>query len=201
MSTPRGIAILGSTGSIGRSTLAVIGLHPDRFRVAALGAYGSWEVVVEQARQFQPDVVVLVNPQAAAQARAALEQCGSKVRVESGEEALAAAVSGGNVQVVMAAIVGAAGLQSTLAAVRAGKRVLLANKESLVMAGRLLMDEVRARENRADPDRQRAQRDLPMHAGGLPAGRSGARRGARDLDRLRRAVSLHGPCAARERDA
>jgi 1-deoxy-D-xylulose-5-phosphate reductoisomerase len=143
MSAPRGIAILGSTGSIGRSTLAVIGLHPDRFRVAALGAYGSWEVVVEQARQFQPDVVVLVDPEAAAQARAALEQCGSKVRVESGEEALAAAVGGGNVQVVMAAIVGAAGLQSTLAAVRAGKRVLLANKESLVMAGRLLMDEVR----------------------------------------------------------
>ena len=92
MSTPRGIAILGSTGSIGRSTLAVIGLHPDRFRVAALGAYGSWEVVVEQARQFQPDVVVLVDPQAAAQARAALGQCGSKVRVESGEEALAAVV-------------------------------------------------------------------------------------------------------------
>ena len=95
MSTPRGIAILGSTGSIGRSTLAVIGLHPDRFRVAALGAYGSWEVVVQQARQFQPDVVVLVDPQAAAQARAALGQCGSKVRVESGEEALAAAAGGG----------------------------------------------------------------------------------------------------------
>ncbi len=143
MSVPRGIAILGSTGSIGRSTLAVIGLHPDRFRVAMLGAYGSWEIVVEQARQFRPDVVVLVDPAAAAQARAALAQCGSKVQVESGEEALAAAASGGNVQVVMAAIVGAAGLQSTLAAVRAGKRVLLANKESLVMAGRLLMDEVR----------------------------------------------------------
>ncbi len=143
MSGPCGIAILGSTGSIGRSTLAVIGLHPDRFRVAALGAYGSWEIVVEQARQFQPDVVVLVDPAAAARAREVLGQCGSKVRVESGEEALAAAAGGGNVQVVMAAIVGAAGLQSTLAAVRAGKRVLLANKESLVMAGRLLMDEVR----------------------------------------------------------
>lgn len=143
MSTPRGIAILGSTGSIGRSTLAVIGMHPERFRVAMLGAHGSWQTVVEQAQRHHPDVVVLVDPAAAAQARAALASCGSKTQVESGVDALAAAVTGENVQVVMAAIVGAAGLLPTLAAVRAGKRVLLANKESLVMAGRLLMEEVR----------------------------------------------------------
>ena len=142
MSTIRGIAILGSTGSIGRSTLAVIGLHPDRFRVAMLGAYGSWQTVVEQALRFEPDVVVLVDPKAAGEARAALERSGSKTRVESGLEALSAAVTGENVQVVMAAIVGAAGLLPTLAAVRAAKRVLLANKEALVMAGQLLMDEV-----------------------------------------------------------
>jgi 1-deoxy-D-xylulose-5-phosphate reductoisomerase len=142
MSGPRGIAILGSTGSIGRSTLAVIGMHPERFRVAVLGAHSSWQVVVEQAQRFEPDIVVLVDPAAAAEARAALENCGSKSRVHSGAEALAAAVTGDNVQMVMAAIVGAAGLQSTLAAVRAAKRVLLANKEALVMAGRLLMEEV-----------------------------------------------------------
>ena len=142
MSTIRGIAILGSTGSIGRSTLAVIGLHPDRFRVAMLGAYGSWQTVVEQALRFEPDVVVLVDPKAAGEARAALERSGSKTRVESGLEALSVAVTGENVQVVMAAIVGAAGLLPTLAAVRAAKRVLLANKEALVMAGQLLMDEV-----------------------------------------------------------
>ncbi|MDB6084100.1 MAG: dxr [Gammaproteobacteria bacterium] len=142
MSGPRSIAILGSTGSIGRSTLAVVGLHPDRFRVAMLGAYGSWQTVVEQARQFEPDIVVLVDPAAAARARSALESCGSKTRVESGVDALAAAVTGDNVHVVMAAIVGAAGLMPTLAAVRAAKRVLLANKEALVMAGQLLMDEV-----------------------------------------------------------
>jgi 1-deoxy-D-xylulose-5-phosphate reductoisomerase len=142
MSTIRGIAILGSTGSIGRSTLAVIGLHPDRFRVAMLGAYGSWQTVVEQALRFEPDVVVLVDPEAAREARAALTRSGSKTRVESGLEALSAAVTGDNVQVVMAAIVGAAGLLPTLAAVRAAKRVLLANKEALVMAGQLLMDEV-----------------------------------------------------------
>jgi 1-deoxy-D-xylulose-5-phosphate reductoisomerase len=141
MSTPRGIAILGSTGSIGRSTLAVVALHPERFRVAVLCAHGSWQTVVEQARQFKPDAVVLADPAAAAQARAAL--IGSSTRVESGPEALDAEVTGDSVQVVMAAIVGAAGLMPTLAAVRAGKRVLLANKEALVMTGRLLMEEAR----------------------------------------------------------
>jgi len=139
----RGIAILGSTGSIGRSTLAVIALHPERFRVAVLGAFNSWQVIVEQAREFNAETVVLVDPQAAASARAALREMGSKTQVESGEQALADAASAANVEMVMAAIVGAAGLTSTLAAVRAGKRVLLANKEALVMTGRLLMDEVR----------------------------------------------------------
>jgi 1-deoxy-D-xylulose-5-phosphate reductoisomerase len=143
MSAPRGIAILGATGSIGRSTLAVVALHPERFRVAVLCANGSWQTVVEQARQFQPDVVVLADPQAAGEARAALKALGSRTRVESGAEALAAEVTGDNVDVVMAAIVGAAGLMPTLAAVRAGKRVLLANKEAVVMTGRLLMEEAR----------------------------------------------------------
>ena len=143
MSTQRGIAILGSTGSIGRSTLAVIALHPEIFKVAMLGAFNSWQAIVEQAKAFHPDTVVLVDEHAAAQARAALRDCGSATIVESGEQALADAVSGGNVAVVMAAIVGAAGLKPTLAGVRAGKRVLLANKEALVMTGRLLMEEVR----------------------------------------------------------
>ena len=143
MSMRRGIAILGSTGSIGRSTLAVIALHPEAFKVAVLGAFSSWQVIVEQAKAFHPDVVVLVDEDAAAKARAALRECGSATQVESGERALSNAVSAGDVHMVMAAIVGAAGLQSTLAAVRAGKRVFLANKEALVMTGRLLMDEVR----------------------------------------------------------
>jgi 1-deoxy-D-xylulose-5-phosphate reductoisomerase len=138
-----GIAILGSTGSIGRSTLAVIALHPERFKVAVLGAFNSWQVIVEQAREFNAETVVLVDSQAAERARAALREMGSSTRVESGEQALSSAASAANVQMVMAAIVGAAGLTSTLAAVRAGKRVFLANKEALVMTGRLLMDEVR----------------------------------------------------------
>jgi len=143
MSTRRGIAILGSTGSIGRSTLAVIALHPEAFKVAVLGAFSSWQVIVEQAKEFHPEFVVLVDEEAAAKARAALRDCGSATQVESGERALSSAVSAANVHMVMAAIVGAAGLQPTLAAVRAGKRVFLANKEALVMTGRLLMDEVR----------------------------------------------------------
>jgi 1-deoxy-D-xylulose-5-phosphate reductoisomerase len=143
VSQRHGIAILGSTGSIGRSTLAVIALHPQAFKVAVLGAFDSWEAIVEQAKQFEVDLVVLADAQAAARARAALSECGSATRVECGDEALAAAVSAANVQMVMAAIVGAAGLKSTLAAVRAGKRVFLANKEALVMTGRLLIDEVR----------------------------------------------------------
>jgi len=142
MSTQRGIAILGSTGSIGRSTLEVVALHPELFRVAVLGAFSSWQAVVEQAQRFRPDTVVLVDPQAAARAREALRECGSTTVVESGTQALDDAVVGSNVQLVMAAIVGAAGLLSTLAAVRAAKRVLLANKEAIVMAGPLLMDEV-----------------------------------------------------------
>jgi 1-deoxy-D-xylulose-5-phosphate reductoisomerase len=142
MSGPRGVAILGSSGSIGRSTLSVIALHPERFRASVLAAHSSWQTVVEQALEFRPDSVVLVDQAAAAKARAALENAGSAVRVEGGSEALASEVTGGNVEMVMAAIVGAAGLLPTLAAVRAGKRVLLANKEALVMAGRLLMDEV-----------------------------------------------------------
>jgi 1-deoxy-D-xylulose-5-phosphate reductoisomerase len=143
MSSQRGIAILGSTGSIGRSTLAVIALHPEAFKVAVLGAFNSWQAIVEQAKVFHPETVVLVDADAAAQARAALREAGSATQVESGEQALKDAVSAANVHIVMAAIVGAAGLQPTLAAVRAGKRVLLANKEALVMTGRLLMDEVR----------------------------------------------------------
>ena len=139
-----GVAVLGSTGSIGRSTLAVIAEHPDRFRVTSLGAHRNWQTVVEQAKAFKPDTVVLIDADAAERARVALRESGSRSKVECGAAALASAVADAGVQIVMAAIVGAAGLLPTLAAVRAGKRVLLANKESLVMAGRLLMDEVHA---------------------------------------------------------
>jgi 1-deoxy-D-xylulose-5-phosphate reductoisomerase len=139
----RSVAILGSTGSIGRSTLSVIAAHPERFRVVALCANRNWQALVDQAKRFNPETIVLADAAAAALARKALRDSGSATQVETGLAALGAVVTAGSVDLVMAAIVGAAGLMPTLAAVRAGKRVLLANKEALVMAGSLLMDEVR----------------------------------------------------------
>ncbi|HMD75708.1 MAG TPA: 1-deoxy-D-xylulose-5-phosphate reductoisomerase, partial [Steroidobacteraceae bacterium] len=114
MTPVRGVAVLGSTGSIGKSTLAVIAEHPDRFRVTSLGAHRNWQTVVEQAKTFEPDTVVLVDADAAERARIALRESGSRSKVESGAAALAAAVADSGVQIVMAAIVGAAGLLPTL---------------------------------------------------------------------------------------
>jgi 1-deoxy-D-xylulose-5-phosphate reductoisomerase len=171
MSDRRGLAILGCTGSIGRSTLEVVALHPERFRVAMLGANRNWETLVEQAKRFEPDVAVLADSAAAARAKAALAAAGSRTRVEGGAQSLCDAVTGGNVDVVMAAIVGAAGLMPTLAAARAGKRVLLANKEALVMAGKLLMDEVRRAGTEIIPiDSEHNAIFQCMPAGYLPGG-------------------------------
>ncbi len=136
----QGLAILGSTGSIGGSTLDVVARHPDRFRVVALTAHDKWQRLLEQCLAFRPDYAVLVEPAAAARLREAL--AGTGIRVLEGSAALLEVAALPEAPLVMAAIVGAAGLGSTLAAVRAGKRVLLANKESLVMAGPLVLDEV-----------------------------------------------------------
>jgi 1-deoxy-D-xylulose-5-phosphate reductoisomerase len=143
MSLLQNIAVLGSTGSIGVSTLDVVARHPDRFRIATLCAYSNAERIVEQALASRAEHIVLVDAAAADRARGLLAAYASHIDVSSGTAALAAAVSAPGIDCVMAAIVGAAGLLPTLAAVRAGKRVLLANKESLVMAGGLFMDEVR----------------------------------------------------------
>ncbi len=166
MSAARGLAILGSTGSIGRSTLAVVALHPERFRVVVLGAHGSWQAVVEQARQHNAETVVLVDPEAAAQARAALRDCGSATRVECGADAMAASVAAANVDVVMAAIVGAAGLPSTLAAC-ARLEARAARQQGGAGHGRRPADGRSApRAHRDHSHRQRTQRDFSMHAGG-----------------------------------
>jgi 1-deoxy-D-xylulose-5-phosphate reductoisomerase len=135
----RRVAVLGSTGSIGVSTLDVLSRHPDRFVVAALAAASSRQALREQCLEFQPRVAVL---QDAAQARALgieLREAGCPTEVRCGPEALAAVAADAEVDVVMAAIVGAAGLPSTLAAAAAGKQVLVANKESLVVAGALVV--------------------------------------------------------------
>lgn len=137
------ITVLGSTGSIGKNTLDVIGRHPDRYGVFALSARQDWQALLQQCLQFRPVYAVIGDDAAAGQLRANLAQSDSSTEVLQGDDALLAIASDARVDCVMAAIVGAAGLPSALAAVRAGKRVLLANKESLVMAGALFMQAVR----------------------------------------------------------
>ena len=139
----QGITVLGATGSIGVSTLDVLARHPERFRVVALAAHRSVDRLLAQCLQFKPRYAVLASPEAAAAFAVRAREILPELTVLAGEEGLATVASLPEVDQVMAAIVGAAGLRSTLAAVRAGKRVLLANKEALVMAGRLFMEEVR----------------------------------------------------------
>ncbi|HTV52224.1 MAG TPA: 1-deoxy-D-xylulose-5-phosphate reductoisomerase, partial [Steroidobacteraceae bacterium] len=139
-----GVAVLGSTGSIGISTLDVVARHPERFRVVALAAQRSAARLAEQVIQFRPEYAALADAGAARELESRLAAARVATRVLAGPGALEELAQLSQVEVVMAAIVGAAGLPSTLAAARAGKRLLLANKESLVMAGPLLMAQVRA---------------------------------------------------------
>ncbi|WP_111640327.1 1-deoxy-D-xylulose-5-phosphate reductoisomerase [Marinimicrobium alkaliphilum] len=136
------VSILGSTGSIGVSTLDVLARHPERYCVYALAANTQWSLLAEQVMRFAPRYAVLRDAQAAEQLREHLRARGCETQVLAGEEALAEVASASEVDTVMAAIVGAAGLLPTLAAVKAGKKVLLANKEALVMAGGLFMRSV-----------------------------------------------------------
>ncbi len=136
----QGLVILGSTGSIGTSTLDVVSRHPARYRVVALAAMQNWQLLLEQCLRFKPAYAVLIDEAAAEHLRHSL--AGSPTRVLSGVAALDDIAALPEAPLVMAAIVGAAGLSSTLSAIRAGKRLLLANKESLVMAGPLVMREV-----------------------------------------------------------
>ena len=137
------LTILGSTGSIGVSTLDVIRRHPQRFRVIALCAYNQIDRLFEQCLEFQPRFAVVRNAELAVALRARLNATSCSTCVEYGPEALVRMAELPEVDSVMAAIVGAAGLQPTLAAAVAGKKVLLANKEALVMAGPVFMRAVR----------------------------------------------------------
>jgi 1-deoxy-D-xylulose-5-phosphate reductoisomerase len=137
------LTILGSTGSIGTSTLDVVARHPDRFQIFALTAYRQVDLLFKQCLQFQAKFAVLLDEVAAAELRAMLGEVGASTEVLSGVAALEQVCVASEVDAVMAAIVGAAGLRPTLAAARAGKKVLLANKETLVMAGNVFMDAVR----------------------------------------------------------
>jgi 1-deoxy-D-xylulose-5-phosphate reductoisomerase len=138
-----GVAVLGSTGSVGRSTLEVLALHPERFRVAGLAGRRDVDRLAQQCLRFAPEWAVMESAPAALELEQRLAGLRSATRVLAGAEAIAELAASARVDYVMAAISGAAGLRSTLAAARAGKRVLLANKESAVMAGSLLIETVR----------------------------------------------------------
>lgn len=139
--TKRSITVLGATGSIGLSTLDVIRRHPDRFSVYALTAGTRADELATLCREFRPAVAVMADAEAAERLKALLADM-PETRVLAGETGLCEVAASAESDTVMAAIVGAAGLAPTLAAVRAGKRVLLANKEALVMSGKLFMDAV-----------------------------------------------------------
>jgi 1-deoxy-D-xylulose-5-phosphate reductoisomerase len=136
------ITILGATGSIGVSTLDVLARHPDKYQVYALSAHSRVAQLADQCAQFRPARAVVGSAAAAAELSALLRARDVPTEVSYGEAALCAIAASADTDTVMAAIVGAAGLAPTLAAARAGKKILLANKEALVMSGQLFMDTV-----------------------------------------------------------
>lgn len=137
-----GLAVLGSTGSIGVSTLDVVARNPDKYRVVALTANTDVDRLAQQCRQFQPEIAAMADPGSARRLAEELRISAPAIKVLGGEEGLVAAAEHPGAEQVMAAIVGAAGLVPTLAAVRQGRRILLANKEALVVSGALFMREV-----------------------------------------------------------
>jgi 1-deoxy-D-xylulose-5-phosphate reductoisomerase len=139
-----GVSILGSTGTIGENTLDVVERNPERFRVVALGARSNWERLAQQCTRCRPDYAAMASPDAALQLERALRRNGVATRVLAGDEGIEELARLREAPYVMAGIVGAAGLRSTLAAARAGQRLMIANKESLVMAGSLLLAEASA---------------------------------------------------------
>ena len=139
----KGICILGATGSIGVNTLDVAARHPDKYKIIALSANSQVDRLVEQCEKYQPEYAVMANDEATEELIEKLNNINSKVKILSGNTGLETIASLPQVDYVMAAIVGAAGLKPTLAAARSGKRILLANKEALVMSGQIFMDEVK----------------------------------------------------------
>ncbi|UCH53499.1 MAG: 1-deoxy-D-xylulose-5-phosphate reductoisomerase [Pseudomonadota bacterium] len=139
----QGVTLLGSTGSIGINTLDVLAKHPERYRVVALTANTQVDRLYEQCQRFRPQRAVMLDSDAAGRLAEKLRLAGVPTEVSAGNQALADVAASPEAQIVVAAIVGAAGLLPTLAAVRAGKRVLIANKEPLVMSGGIFIEEAR----------------------------------------------------------
>ena len=136
------LTVLGATGSIGVSTLDVVLRHSDQYQVIALTANTNVDDLLEQCIKHRPKYAVMVDADAATKLEQALKKQAPEIKVLSGVDGLVYVAELNDVDYVMAAIVGAAGLLPTLAAAKAGKRVLLANKEALVMSGKLFMDTV-----------------------------------------------------------
>ncbi len=149
--TPQRIAVLGATGSIGGSALDVIARHPERFRATVLAANTRVDALLDLCRRFRPEVAVIADPDGYARLRDGLDAAGLHTLPMAGAEAVAEVAASVHCETVIAAIVGAAGMASTLAAARAGKRLLLANKESVVLAGALLVREADAHGARIIP--------------------------------------------------
>lgn len=137
------VALLGATGSIGASALDVIARHPDRYVIDVLSAHRRVDDLLHLCARFRPRVAVIADPAGYPALRDGLRALKLDTRAECGSDALDAAAAASESEIVIAALVGAAGVASTLAAARAGKRLLLANKESVVLAGDLLMQEAR----------------------------------------------------------
>ena len=142
--TPQVLTILGSTGSIGESTLDVVSRHPEKFRVFALAGHKQVEKLAAQCRTFRPEYAVVADAEHAARLEALLKRDGTATQVLHGSQALVDVASAGEAGGVMCAIVGAAGLPSALAAAQKGKTIYLANKETLVVSGALFMETARA---------------------------------------------------------
>jgi 1-deoxy-D-xylulose-5-phosphate reductoisomerase len=171
------ITVLGATGSVGVSTLDVVARHPQRYSVYALSAQTRVDELAAQCVQFRPARAVVGTADAAQRLAALLRAAGVNTDVDYGQAALCSIASAAEVDSVMAAIVGAAGLAPTLAAARAGKKVLLANKEALVMSGQLFMDAVH--ESGAvllpiDSEHNAIFQSMPQFGGRVPAVRDDA---------------------------
>jgi len=139
----QGVAILGATGSIGDNTLAVLSLHPDKYNIVALSANSNTDKMFELCQKFKPQFAVMANDTAASKLEDKIQNNKLNIEVLSGQEGLCLVVALKDVDIVVAGIVGAAGLLSSIGAAKAGKKILLANKETLVMAGSLFLDEVK----------------------------------------------------------
>jgi 1-deoxy-D-xylulose-5-phosphate reductoisomerase len=194
---PRKVAILGATGSIGGSTLDVIARHPERFRATVVTAQRNVDALVALCVTHRPELAVIADAALEAQLAQRLRAAGVQCEVASGHDALTNAAASSLCDTVVAAIVGAAGLDSTLAAARAGKRLLLANKESIVMAGQLLLQALAEGGGELIPVDSEHNAIFQC----LPGGRADASKGGLDASGVRRLIltASGGPFRGRSR--